>query len=169
MVGVRGAQLELDEGGHTGPEVIHDEQEGIVLGEHGVTPVVRREIQIIGHAVAVVVAVEEIGVAVAVGVGRRVALGAAGVPLDAVAQAVVVRVQRQRISVPHLAVVLKAAHLVAVADAVAVRVLNLGIRSQDTLLAVGEAVVVVVGRIVGIAVVRIVVVVRVVRIVGGGG
>ena len=152
MVGVGGAQLELDEGGHTLGQVIEQQLEGRSGSVGGVAGKVGREVYVVRHAVAVVIAVEEIGRAIAVHIGRDLALLAARVPLDAVAQAVLVGVHLQRVGVPHFAVVGEAGHFVAVGNPVVVRVFPVGVGAQDALGAVGQAIVVIVACVIGVAV-----------------
>ena len=77
-----------------------------------------REIQAVAYAVAIVVVIPQVGRAIAVGVVRHAVAVGVQVPLFAVADAVVVAVDNERVGVPGLILVGEARHLDEVGDAV---------------------------------------------------
>ena len=145
MVGVGGTQLEIDVDRLAGGQVVDLELEPVV-----VQPVdrvahdrVQGRVQLVRHAIAVVVIIEHVRRPVAVGVGARQPVGLVVAAFGAVQRAVLVRIRVIGVQVPLLAVVEEPDDLRSVGDAVAVAVGDAGVRAQFELLdAVSQAVVV---------------------------
>ena len=157
MVGVGGRNLELDLDQFVVCQLIDLQGEGGVRGKRlrvrghaRLGGEIGRQIQVVAHAVAVVVVVPDVGRAVAVGIGQRRVAGA-HVPLFAVGQTVIVGILLQGIGVPDL---VAAGHLAAgdfdvVVEPVLVRVFDVGQGAEQAFGEVddGVAVGVAIGRV----------------------
>ncbi len=142
MIGVGGPELELHVGDVAGVQVVHDQGEGVVFGE-GVGVLgggVGGQVQVVGHPVAVVVVVQHVGRAVAVGVVGDAVAVLIHEPLLPVGEPVVVGVHLQRVGVPDPPGVEEALDLQRVGDEVPIGVDDIGVGAEELLLVVGEAV-----------------------------
>jgi hypothetical protein len=147
VVGVGRAELQVHvDGAVVAPGVDAEGQRGPGIGQGAEGG----EVHLVGHAVAVVVLVPQVGHAVQVGVEALVRRAAQGVrttgatdgvgPLQVVLQAVAVGVGVEGAGGPVLAVVVEALHLQRVGDQVEVAVYRVREGAQEHLVGVAEAV-----------------------------
>ena len=120
VIGVRGAQLEFDIRGGAGGQPVQAEQQRLLAVEIPAAARKGRKIDIVGHAVAVVIHIQQVGSVIAVAVPGGVGVGV--VPFGVVFEAILVAILQVGVAVPALVVQQETLHLERIRDAVPVRV-----------------------------------------------